>query len=126
MLKKTIILPILVLIISCGTAQKSEPVTKNNAYEPAVGWSGTDTYTVRVTAADLKQAKDRAKHKIYKDIVNVRLHNESPYTDITKIMEEFQLPMDNGKVIRETKKENGLEIFFQIYEKDLKKKFERK
>jgi uncharacterized protein (DUF342 family) len=56
----------------------------------------------------------------------VRVLNGSRYTDITKISAEFDKPLKEGKVISEKKVSNGVEIYFQIRDENLKEKFERK
>lgn len=93
---------------------------------PSTGWSDRDTYTVSVSATDIDKAREAAKHKILQDIVKVRMLNESRYTDITKISGEFDRPIKEGKVISQKQTGSGVEIFFQIKDKDLKEKFERK
>ncbi|HOK02208.1 MAG TPA: hypothetical protein PKX79_04575 [Spirochaetota bacterium] len=93
---------------------------------PVAGWSDKDTYTVAVTGSDVDSAKIAAKHKILQDIVKVRVLNGSRYTDITKISAEFDKPLKEGKVISEKKVSNGVEIYFQIRDENLKEKFERK
>ncbi len=116
-----------------STNVQDEPVKKNEpkkiekpAAVPETGWSDRDTYTVRVTGADEKAAKARARHKILKDIVNVRVLNGSMYIDITKIADEFDKPLKGGKVIHKNRVSGGVEIFFQIRDKGLKKKFQRR
>jgi len=91
-----------------------------------LGWSDSDTYTVKVISDNLEKAKERAKHQILQDIVKVRMINESRFTDITKINAEFDKPLKNGTVISERKFDNGIEIYFRIKDQDLKQKFEKK
>lgn len=109
------------LIIACQTT-----TVKKNNNEISTGWADCDTYTVKVVGANETIAIDKARHKILKDIVNVRVLNGSKYTDITKIKGEFEGPLERGKIIKKQNVPGGLEIFFQIYDKGLKKKFERK
>jgi hypothetical protein len=59
-------------------------------------------------------------------MVNVRVRKLSPYTDISKIKEEFKEPLQNGKIISKNQKNGELEIYYQITDTGLKKKFERK
>ena len=114
----------LFFILSCQTTtiKNNNNGKENNV---SVGWLDSDTYTVQVVGSDEVVAVDKAKHKILKDIVNVRVLNGSKYTDITKIKNEFEQPLLKGKIIKKRKHPKGLEIYFQIYGKGLKKKFER-
>lgn len=115
-----------------GKVYKTEPVKDSNKtaeavkQEPATGWSDRDTYTVSVSAADIDKAREAAMHKILQDIVKVRMLNESRYTDITKISTEFDKPLKEGKIISQKNTGAGVEIYFQIRDRDLKEKFERK
>jgi len=107
-----------------GTVQKPDaPVAESR---PTPGWSDGDTYTVHVSGASLDEAVNRARHQILKDIVNVRMLNNSRYTDITMIQEEFKKPLENGRVINPRTGADGIEIWFQIRDKGLREKFERK
>lgn len=125
----------LFIMVSCGggSAVKDDPVKNDKpdrvvrpAKAPSTGWSDADTYTVRVSAISEEKAKGKARHKILKDIVNVRVLNGSRYTDITKIVNEFDKPLKGGKVIQKNSVPGGVEIYFQIRDQGLKKKFERK
>ncbi len=87
------------------------------------GWSGNDTYTVIVSGGNERQAVDNARHQILKDIVEVRVRNKSLYTDIIKIREEFEGPLQNGVIIDRTSVPEGIRITFRIRDKDLRKKF---
>lgn len=116
-MKKIVWLFILALFISCtGTAKK---------IPSAIGWSDDDTYTVKVTDINETAAIQAAKHKILKDIVDVRVRNNSKYTDIEKIRDEFDMPLKNGTVIKRIPDADRLTIYFQIRDKGLKKKFQR-
>jgi len=52
--------------------------------------------------------------------------SESRYTDITKISKEFEKPLKEGRIISDQKIDKGVEIYFQIKDKGLKAKFEKK
>jgi hypothetical protein len=116
-----IIMPIVILIalISCGGS-----TIKNNT-SIQTGWTDEDTYTVTVIEENQGKAVNRARHQILKDIVDVRVHNNSRYTDIENIREEFTIPISNGIIISEQKIPAGVKIYFQIRDKGLKKKFQR-
>jgi ribosomal protein S20 len=129
MIKKIIFLIITAFMFSCAGGQKVDTktaVTKKAEKETVLGWVDNDTYTVKAQGKNIEKAKDKAINKIFREIVNVRVLNKSPYSDIKNIMAEFKQPIENGKVISEKQIQDGVEINFQIYEKDLKKKFERK
>lgn len=129
MIKKFSILIITAFIFSCAGTQKVEtkkPANQIKEKETVLGWADINTYTVKVQGATRGKAKDKAINKIFRDIVNVRVLNKSPYSDINNIMKEFKDPIENGKIISEKQTADGVEINFQIYEKDLKKKFDRK
>ncbi|HOO71225.1 MAG TPA: hypothetical protein PK926_05640 [Spirochaetota bacterium] len=132
-MKKVIIFFCTVLVYSCSTQKQA--VTDNapreqetSQYQENVheGWAGDDTYTVHVTAEDMDAAVSMARHQILKDIVNVRMRNNSRYTDITKIQDEFKKPLENGKILNPGTRPDGVEIWFQIYDVGLREKFERK
>ena len=89
------------------------------------GWIDEDTYMVKVIADNEETAIAMAKHQILKDIVDVRMRNNSRYTDIEKIRDEFAIPLQNGIIIKKTALTQGLEIYFQIRDKGLKLKFQR-
>lgn len=116
----------LFVISGCTSGEKKIPVENPVVPDSALGWADEDTYIVKARAATLPLAIDRAEHQILKDIVNVRVMNESPYTDIEKISVEFAGPLKNGKVIKQGEIEGGLEILYRIQDRGLKKKFERK
>jgi len=105
----------------------NEPV-KETVIEPEVklGWADEDTYTVKIISKDLDSAIDSARHKILQDIVRVRMLNDSRFTDISKISSEFDQPLKQGKIIQSQQVSGGLEIYYQIRDQGLKKKFERK
>ncbi len=118
-------------LISCGGGKTVQDDPVNDAVvkpekTPVIGWSDPDTYTVKVTGPTLENAKEKARHKILKNIVNVRVLNGSRYTDITKIVNEFDIPLKGGKVIQKRGVPEGVEIYFRIRDKGLKNKFERK
>lgn len=119
-MKKTLLFAALLFMASCGgtAIQKSTPVQ--------TGWVDEDTYTVQVAASNEENAVDKAKHRILKDIVDVRVRNNSRYTDIQKIQDEFDAPLRNGVIINRRTDPDGLTILFQIRDKGLKKKFERR
>jgi len=139
---KIFIIILLFFIIGCATEKQivetdipAEPVMEpakdrviETVKEPEVklGWVDEDTYTVRVVSGNLDSAIDSAKHKILQDIVRVRMLNDSRFTDISRISREFEEPLRNGKVISQKQGSGGLEIYFQIRDQGLKKKFERK
>jgi hypothetical protein len=118
-MKKLIFACIFLSLLSCKTTDI------NNNISVQTGWTDDDTYTVRVTGADEDSATDRAKHQILKDIVDVRMRNNSRYTDIEKIREEFFIPLQNGIIIKRYTLPEGLQIYFQIREKGLRIKFQR-
>lgn len=116
-------------VIEKSPEQKTEYVEKKEDKKenpPVIGWIDKDTYTVQVIDDDLDKAKNAARHKILQDIVKVRILNGSVYTDITKISSEFDKPLKEGKVISQRQINGKIEIYFQIQDKDLKSKFERK
>ncbi|PKL41118.1 MAG: hypothetical protein CVV44_00330 [Spirochaetae bacterium HGW-Spirochaetae-1] len=124
------IILIFVFCISCATDKTTvvpKPGQPGQTTEVSVttGWVDEDTYTVRVTAEDVEKAREMARHQILKDIVNVRVRNGSRYTDITKINGEFEKPLKEGRIIKQEQIDGGVEVFFQINDKGLKKKFER-
>ncbi len=125
---------ILLLFIGCSSEKQiiqnnmtAEPV-KEPVKEPEVklGWADEDTYTVKIISKDLDSAIDSARHKILQDIVRVRMLNDSRFTDISKISGEFDQPLKQGKIIQSQEVSGGLEIYYQIRDQGLKKKFERK
>lgn len=127
-MKKTISFCIAVFL-SCSTSQQNTSHDTAKAQAPTTvkeGWLDNDTYTVRVMAEDLEKAKDKAQYQILKDIVNVRMLNNSRYTDITKIQLEFEKPLKNGVVIKQQDLSGGIEIWYQIRDDGLKEKFKRK
>ena len=125
---------ILLLFIGCSSDRqivkedKTEVPVKENAALPDIqlGWADEDTYTVRIISKDLDSAVDSARHKILQDIVRVRMLNDSRFTDISKISGEFDQPLKQGKIIQSQQVSGGLEIYYQIRDQGLKKKFERK
>ncbi len=126
-MKKTLfLLFIFVFINSCSTQKIAPDKTVVKEIEtPSTGWIDNDTYTVKVISSNLDSAIDLAKHRILQDIVKVRMMNESKYTDITKISQEFENPLKKGKVIRKRSISGEVEIYYQVRDKNLRRKFER-
>jgi hypothetical protein len=118
-MKNMIIICTFLALVSCAS---SGPKTNNSVQ---TGWIDEDTYMVNVTGADEETAIAMAKHQILKDIVEVRMRNNSRYTDIEKIREEFTMPLQNGIIIKKTVIPKGLQIYYQIRDKGLKLKFQR-
>jgi len=106
--------------LSCVSTTTSE-----DSKTPATGWTDDDTYTVTVNDVTEKKAVEQAKYQILKDIVNVRVKNNSRYTDIIKIREEFEIPLQNGKIINKRDIPGGIQIYFQIRDTGLRQKFQR-
>ena len=136
---KIFILIICSFFISCASdknliQEKSLPEESNSNIKNEVstnqdvhlGWSDQDTYTVKIISSDIDSAIDAARHKILHDIVKVRMLNESRFTDISKISQEFEKPLKNGRVLSQQPVSGGIEIYYQITDKDLRQKFERK
>ena len=119
-MKKILIIITFLTLLSCSVT----PV-KNNA-SVQTGWIDEDTYTVKADDKTEEGAIDRAQHQILKDIVDVRMRNNSRYTDIVKIREEFEVPLVNGVIISRMKTPEGLTIYYQIRDKGLKEKFQRR
>ncbi len=122
-MKKMICLAIVIVTISCASNKVSQKGT-NSASIPT-GWSDNDTYTVKVSDKTEDDAIKAAKHRILKDIVDVRLRNNSRYTDIVKIRDEFDIPLRNGVIVNRQQNPEEVTIFFQIRDKGLKQKFQR-
>lgn len=118
-MKKVIVTAMLISIISCTVTSKKE------SKPPETGFTDEDTYTVQVTDNNEQSAIAKAHHQILKDIVDVRMRNNSRYTDIVKIRDEFEVPLSNGVIISRMKTPEGLTIYYQIRDKGLKKKFQR-
>ena len=119
-MKKIILIITFLSLLSCSAA----PI-KNNA-SLQTGWIDEDTYTVQATDKNEESAIGRAQHQILKDIVDVRMRNNSRYTDIVKVREEFEIPLMNGVIISRIKTPEGLTIYYQIRDKGLKEKFQRR
>lgn len=116
----------------CGRSGQKVPVDDKKPVKiekveatPATGWNDPDTYTVKAKGVNLEAAQSQARHRILKDIVNARVLGGSRYTDITKISGEFDRPLKGGRVLKQKSVEGGIEIYFQIRDKGLKRKFER-
>jgi hypothetical protein len=116
------------LIEEKSSPEKSSKITSEVSANQDVhlGWSDQDTYTVKIISRDIDSAIDAARHKILHDIVKVRMLNESRFTDISKISQEFEKPLKNGRVLSQQPVTGGIEIYYQITDKDLRQKFERK
>lgn len=133
---KSIFIIAVILIWGCTSTEKiitNPPKADNDqlkidpvlVQEVNTGWNDEDTYTVRVSASDEKTAIEKARHQILKDIVNVRVRNQSRYTDISKIQDEFSKPLETGQIIQKNYRQGEIEIFYRITDNGLKKKFER-
>ena len=137
-MKKIFLCLLIVFMSACTTQPVKEtlPVVpeKEVNKEPEIpvvpairtGWADEDSYTVIAVAEDAEKAQDKAKHRILKDIVTVRVSNGSRYTDITAIQQEFEKPLQRGRVLSQQQVDGGVEIYYQITDKGLRKKFERK
>jgi PBP1b-binding outer membrane lipoprotein LpoB len=99
---------------------------KSSGPDISLGWSDEDTYIVKVISKDIDSAIDAARYKILHDIVKIRMINQSRFTDISKISQEFDKPLRNGEIIKERPVSEGVEIYYQIRDKGLKQKFQRK
>ncbi len=89
------------------------------------GWLDLNTYTVKVLSQDLDTAIEAARHQILQDIVRVRMLNDSRFTDISKISQEFDKPLRDGRIVSQKSVNGGIEIYYQITDEGLKKKFEK-
>ena len=117
-MKKTIIACLFLSILSCNSTTKG-------IISVQTGWIDEDTYTVKVNGTNEETAIDKAKHQILKDIVDVRMRNNSRYIDIEKIRQEFSVPLQTGIIINKITILEGVQIYFQIRDTGLKKKFLR-
>jgi hypothetical protein len=120
-MNKILIVLTFAFILSCASTGPGGEI-KN----PKTGWVDEDTYTVTAVADTVEKAVERAKFQVLKDIVDVRVRDKSKYTDIEKIQGEFYLPLKNGTVISKKNVPGGVKIYFQIKEKGLREKFQRK
>jgi hypothetical protein len=120
MIKLLYLIP-LFFFITCMSTNKQE-----NLQTIKHGWIDEDTYTVTAVEINEIKAIEKAKYQILKDIVDVRVKNNSRYTDIVKIRDEFDIPLQNGKVISKQNVPDGVKIYFQIRDKGLKHKFEKR
>jgi regulatory protein YycI of two-component signal transduction system YycFG len=121
------IIIILIILLCAAFIVCSKEITKSNGNrtnEAITGWLDDDTYTVSVTAETQSKAVDMARHRILKDVVDVRVRKGSKYTDISMIKEEFKIPLENGQIIKSKNTAEGIKIYYQIREKNLRKKFE--
>ena len=123
-MKKIVYAFVFASFLSCFSCLST--TTIEDSKTATAGWSDDDTYTVTVDDIDEKKAIEQAKYQILKDIVNVRVKNNSRYTDIIKIREEFETPLLNGKIISKKNIPVGIQIYFQIRDTGLRQKFQRK
>jgi len=133
---KHLIFLVLLFTISCSTSEHNNNIVAIEKENKQIlqleqsmiitGWSDNDTYTVTTTAENITKAKHKARFQILKDIVNVRMRNQSNYTDIEKISNEFDSLFKNAVIVKQKDLSDGVEIYFQIKEHGLKSKFERK
>ncbi|OHD70699.1 MAG: hypothetical protein A2W19_12010 [Spirochaetes bacterium RBG_16_49_21] len=120
-MNKLLYVLMLAFLVSClSTGAREDSKT------PQTGWIDEDAYTVTATADSEQKAIEEAKYQILKDIVAVRIKNNSGYTDIVKIQGEFDPLFKEGKVISKTDIPNGIRIYFQIRDKGLRNKFQRR
>ncbi|MFC1670387.1 hypothetical protein ACFL20_08335 [Spirochaetota bacterium] len=122
-MKRIIIFYIIFVIASCSSCSKTIKAPKHKI---STGWLNPHTYIVKVSGVNLSNAINKAKRKILRDIVYVRMRSNSMYTDIVKIKKEFKTPLERGRVINKRKLPEGVEIHFKIRGKGLREKFERK
>ncbi len=125
-MKKILFAFSLSVLMACTSASVTQTGKTQTSKAIETGFNDDDTYTVSVEDATAKQAIEKAKYQILKDIVDVRVKNDSRYTDIIKIQGEFEIPLRNGKVIKEKDTARGVQIYFQIRENGLRQKFQRK
>lgn len=127
-----IVVPALIGVQSCQkTGQVEKPVIERKVEsqpvnEAKTGWEDTDTYVVKVTAESEEKAVNKAKIKVLKDVINVRFKLYGKYSKIAVIKDEFDKPLKNGKVINKRNINEGVEIYYQVRYKNLKKMFEKK
>ncbi len=140
-----ILLSVFAIMLGCATAEKKSvttavdknektaevkkealPEKKTEYAETKTGWIDNDTYIVQVSSSDLQSAVDAAKTKILKDIIFVRAKLYGSYQKITEVKQEFQDPLKNGEIVKKRQIENGIEIYYQIRDRELRKKFEKK
>ena len=98
-MKKFIVLLGIFFIYNCASTGTKKTGKPGNGVKSVVktGWTDQDTYTVKVIAENRSIAVNKAQHQILKDIVNVRVRYGSRYTDITKIQQEFEKPLEKEK-----------------------------
>jgi PBP1b-binding outer membrane lipoprotein LpoB len=106
--------------------QKVVKETQKKAISINTGWYDPDTYTVKALGADENSAIKKAKFTILKDIIKVRTRKYGAYQQISKISSEFEIPLKEGRIIKKRNVSTGIEIYFQIKDKGLKEKFEKK
>jgi hypothetical protein len=119
-MKKLLLFIMFLSILSCSVTSKKESKPLET------GFIDDDTYTVIVTDKNEENAIARARHQILKDIVDVRMRINSSYTDIVKIRDEFEAPLSNGVIIRRIHAPEALTIYYQIRDKGLRAKFQRR
>ncbi len=106
---------------------ETKPANKSTAKkEIKTGWEDPDTYTVMVVDESEEKAVNKAKIQILKDIINVRFKLYGKYSKIAVIKDEFDKPLKNGEVVSRRDVEGGLEIYFSVRYKNLKKMVEKK
>ncbi len=119
-------------IQSCKTAGQGEKpvigrkVESRPVKEVKTGWEDPDTYVVMVVDESEEKAVNKAKIKVLKDIINVRFKLYGKYSQIAVIKDEFDKPLKNGEVISKRNLNGGVEIYYQVRYKNLKKMFEKK
>jgi hypothetical protein len=119
-------------IQSCKkTAQVENPamgrkVESTPVKEVKTGWEDPDTYVVKAVDESEEKAISKAKTRVLKDIINVRFKLFGKYSRFALIKDEFEKPLKNGHVISKRNVDEGVEIYYQIRYKNLKKMFEKK
>ncbi len=105
---------------------ETKPADASVKKEIKTGWEDPDTYTVMVVDESEEKAVNKAKIQILKDIINVRFKLYGKYSKIAEIKDEFNKPLKNGEVISRRDVEGGVEIYFTVRYKNLKKMVEKK
>jgi hypothetical protein len=133
---KTVFAVILILVVmgiqSCKkTGQVEKPVIERKVestpvQEVKTGWEDPDTYIVKVIDETEEKAVNKAKIRVLKDIINVRFKLYGKYSKIAEIKDEFDKPLKNGKVVSKRDLSGGVEIYYQVRYKNLKKMVEKK
>jgi len=130
-MRTIIIISVFLALLGCKkdnviTDNHKKPEKKITPITIKTGWVNPNTYTVKALGNTEKEAIEKAKYKILRDIVRVRVRKQSRYLDISKISVEFKDPLKNGRIIKKYTQDGKILIKFQISDKGLKKKFERK